>query len=450
MSENLISVKAEEELSRRWRRESEQYVRAINAFVDRGTTLGWDKVDSSQQPKDTREPMAEAVLAAVRRANAEGRAGETHERFPPAYEPFYKMLEANGQSLPTALLLDDGRIVARIGPEYQPGRVVLIDDLTLTPLPESVLDVGRSPNREYFAVARRTGVTIHRGWDGPEFAHLEWPTGDEGMSKKDEVELINGVPIITELIPFDDGERAILAGPDGIFVLTSHKSIRLFPTKAELREHFKWLGEEHPGDPLKVNLSMEHAAISPDGRWIAAGHQSSSHFVFDATSYKVVGEIGHASEYPHYAVFSTDSSMVAFNSCHFYNGKTIGIPLRLLPGLKTEPYEPDRRLIALESGSRVYAAAAKGDEIVVGDASGYLRAFDLKGTFRWQHFIGSSVGDIDLTRDARRMVVTTYAGFLCILDLDTGKPDPFSIGTATHREVRRWVFWKNEPNPLVW
>jgi hypothetical protein len=47
-------------------------------------------------------------------------------------------------------------------------------------------------------------------------------------------------------------------------------------------------------------------------------------------------------------------------------------------------------------------------------------------------------------------VVTTYAGFLCILDLDTGEPDPFAIGTATLRERRRLLFWEKEPRPLLW
>ena len=93
---------------------------------------------------------------------------------------------------------------------------------------------------------------------------------------------------------------------------------------------------------------------------------------------------------------------------------------------------------------------SKEDEFIIGNASGYLRAFDLKGNFRWQHFIGSSVGDIDVSRDGNRLVVTTYAGLLSVIDLDTGEADPFVIGTATHRERRRWLFWKKEPKPLIW
>lgn len=160
----------------------------------------------------------------------------------------------------------------------------------------------------------------------------------------------------------------------------------------------------------------------------------------------------HIEDYPHYAAFSADGSMIAFNSCHFYNGETIGLPTKLLPGIKikTDPYELDKRLVNLEDGSRVYAAVSRGDEFIIGDANGYLRAFDLQGSFRWQHFIGSTICDLDISRDERRLVATTYAGFLCILDLDTADADPFVIGTATHRERRRWLFWKKEPKPLIW
>jgi hypothetical protein len=155
------------------------------------------------------------------------------------------------------------------------------------------------------------------------------------------------------------------------------------------------------------------------------------------------------SEYPHYALFSNKSDMVALNSCHFYSGVTLGVPTSLLPGLKTEPYEPDPRMPILDDGARVYAGGFRKDEFIIGDADGYLRAFDRQGTRLWEHFIGSTIGSMDLSADGTKLIVTSYAGFLCFLDLDTGKSDPFAIGTSTHQERRRWLFWKAFP-PLVW
>jgi hypothetical protein len=426
----------EDELSRRWRQESQRYASAINAFVAHGLKVGWENVSESE-PKDARERMAQAVLGAVRRANKVGSIEGLRERFPPAHGPFLEALEENGQSLPVVLLLDDGRIAARIGAPYEQGRVVVINDRKLEWLPREIVTVGRSPNRKYFAVARESGVTIHRAWEGPITQSLRWPTGKEGVPRALKVKPIKDAPIVSRLIPFDDGSRALLVSPVGIFVLAPDRAVRLLPTEREMQEHF-----EH--------LSMEHGAISPDGRFVACGYQSSLHYVFDANTLSIVGEIGPVSEYPHYAAFSSNGTLIAFNSCHFYGGITIGVPTSLLPGLKTEPYEDDDRLVQLEEESRVYAAIFRGNEFVIGDASGYLRAFDVTGRFRWQHFIGSTVGDIDVSLDEKVLVVTTYAGFLSIIDMDTGTTDPFAISTTTHRERRRWLFWKKEPHPLIW
>lgn len=115
---------SEEELSRRWRDESKQYVSAINDFVRRGLKEGWENIDD-EEPKDTRQPMAEAVIEAVRRANQAGDIDDLHERFPRAHSPFWEMLEKNGQDLPVAVLLNDGRIIMRIGAPYESGQVVV-------------------------------------------------------------------------------------------------------------------------------------------------------------------------------------------------------------------------------------------------------------------------------------------------------------------------------------
>lgn len=142
--------------------------------------------------------------------------------------------------------------------------------------------------------------------------------------------------------------------------------------------------------------------------------------------------------------------MVAFNSCHMHRGGTIGVPTSLLPGLKTDQYYIDERFCLLEDQARVYAGVYRHDEFIIGDASGYLHAFDETGKSRWRHFIGSSIGDIDVSEDGKKLIVSTYAGFLCIIDMDTGQKDPFVIGNSTHQEKRRWLFWTNEENPLIW
>ena len=440
----------EDELSRRWNDETNRYVTAVNHFVEYGNSVGWEKVARSDEPKDTTAPMAVAVLDTIRRANESGQVSDLHDKFHRSHSPFFEMLGKNGQALPVAILLDDGRIVLRVGSPYETGHMVILKGDTADRLSPSIISVGRSPNREFFAVARSEGVFIQRGWDGPVSTVLKWPTGHEGVPHEYQTESIQGVPVITDLVPFNTGDRVLLVSPDGVFVMASDTICRLLPTVDQMREHFKWLSSEHPDQVLSYDLSMEHGAISPDGKLISAGHQSSLHYVFDSESYEIFAEIGPMSEYPHQVAFSADGRVIALNSCHFYYGKTIGLPVDLLPGITTAPYELDKRLLHLEDGSRVYSAVSRGDEFIIGDANGYLRAFDQQGKARWQHFIGSTVGDIDLSRDGRQLVVTTYAGFLCVLDLDTGKRDPSVIGNSTNHERRRWLFWKTEPRPLIW
>lgn len=195
---------------------------------------------------------------------------------------------------------------------------------------------------------------------------------------------------------------------------------------------------------------MGHGAVSPNGKLIAAGHQSSEHYIFDAENYTLIGQVAPEISYPHYAAFNSDATIIAFNSCHFYGGVTLGIETECLPDLTLNYADDDQRITMLEDGSRVYATACRGDELIVGDAHGYLRAVDWRGNIRWQYLIGSTIGAIDISVDGKQLVATTYAGFVCLIDLDTGEPDPFTFTTATHREKRRWLFWKSEKNPLAW
>ena len=110
----------------------------------------------------------------------------------------------------------------------------------------------------------------------------------------------------------------------------------------------------------------------------------------------------------------------------------------------------DERIVLLEDGSRVYAGASRHEELIIGDASGYVRAFSLSGERRWQQFSGSSVGSIDVSPDGRTMVATTCAGFLSNFQLDAGYQAPHQIGDGNHLEQRRWIFWKGEETALIW
>ena len=437
----------ENQSQQKWREKTLEYVDAVNQFVKTGLTKGWDQ--AGDEPADPgREELVQHLIDAIRQANSAGQTEQLRELWPPAHAPLISVLGENGQSIPVICILPDDSVLARIGSTYEEGKIVIIAGDSVQDV-EGEVFFGYCPNKKFFAFSKPEGVEIREGWNGSPVATCPWPTGLEGIPDGFEVNPNEKAPSPTRLIPFPDGQRVLLVSEDGIFVLSIDKAVRLLPTTEELQTHFEWSLEEYPDDELSMDLSMEHGAISHNGKWVAVGSQDSSHLLFDE-NLRLVGNIGQQSEYPHYAMFNTDDSMVAVNSCHFYNGVTLGVPTRLLPGLETEPYEDDERVQILEEGARVYAGTIRDGEFIIGDANGYVRAFDANGKPHWQLFIGSSVGDIDISADGKTLVVSTYAGYISIIKMDAGGQAPHQIGTSQHNEVRRWVFWRNEETPLIW
>ncbi len=149
------------------------------------------------------------------------------------------------------------------------------------------------------------------------------------------------------------------------------------PTPAEYGEQAdswsKKLLDASPG-----SLSMVHGAVSPRGDFVLAGWQGSRHLVFDE-QLEQVASVGPLCEYPDFAWFSTTGDLAAFNACSFYDGVSIAVPATALRGLDTAHHEKHPSVRVLDESARVYAAVARDDEFIIGDARGYLRAFDLRG-----------------------------------------------------------------------
>jgi hypothetical protein len=434
----------------RWQSKALGYAQAVNAYVARGMREGWDAV--GDEPQDEADAgLAQAAIKAVVEANRAGQTEQLREQWPPMHHLLMPLLKDNGQNISAVFVLEDGSFVARIGAPYELGRVIQVRDDQVQTI-EGFSHMGRSPDRRYFAYAREEGIEITEGWLGLRTSLCRWPTGLEGVPEGFAVNPLQEKPTPTKLIPLTDGQRALLVSSDGIWVLSAKEAVRLLPTTESMKEHFEWSQQEYPDDELTMDLSMEHGEVSPDGCWIAAGGQDSKHLIFDA-QLQLQGNIGHASEYPHYALFSSDSQMAIFNSCHFYNGETIAVQMRDLP-LTTNAYDEHEKTPTLESGARVYAAVHRttehGGQFIIGDASGYLRAFDHAGQSLWQHHLGSSFSAIDVSTDGKTLYAATYAGFISIMTLDAGHQRPCQIGNGNHFEQRRWLFWKKQPQPLIW
>lgn len=410
------------ELSEKWRSEGLRYAQEINGFVARGIASNWTNGEPEPAP-DTREEIVEAVLNEVRRANDEGNAGWLRNVFPPAWEPFRKTLDTRGQRIDGVVLLPDDLILLRTGDTK--GRYYRIDSYSFDTL-EGIHYVGIAPDKSWLAFATDDGVQLRRTWNGPIEVLLPWPNPTHPER-------------VTQLIASPRGNCALLVTPQGFSILKPDGAIRLSATDRDLEE----------GEEPDYMLSMEHGAISRDGRYFVVGHQCSNHLVFDENG-QLIADIGPHCEYPHFALFDYENAHLLANSCHLYNGETISVPVESLEGLKTSPYEDDERILLCSGGERVYAAVARPGEFIVGDAYGYVRAYDQDGKLVWQHFMGSTISGMDISADGKTLVIASYAGIVALIDLDTGAADPFQIGTATHRERFRWLFWKKEESPLLW
>lgn len=426
-----------------WKDRATEYARQMNAFLAEGESQDWENPGDPPTVDEDRT-LAEAALAAVRQANQAGTHADLREQWPPVQELLLPLLDENGQDIPALFSLDDGGFVARIGPSYQTGRVVQVHGDTASTV-DGIQHVGRSPNRRYFALSSEQGVRVTDGWLGEEVCFCSWPTGLEGVPHGAKVEPLAAPPVPEVLIPFPDGKRVLLGCEEGVFVLAPTEIVRLLPRPDHIREQCAGSPEE----AISLNDSMTHAALSPDGLWIAAGSQCYGHYIFDR-DLQPTAEIGPLSEYPHYACFSSDSQTVILNSCHFYHGATLAVNAADWPGLDTPRYEPTPKTRLVEGMSRVYTAVHRKDEFIIGNANGDLRAFSDDGTLRWYHRVGSTLTALDLSPDGRHLYAASCAGWVVRIALDTHTPASHEIGSGHHSEERRWLFWKGEPDALVW
>ncbi|NIF18814.1 hypothetical protein [Pantoea sp. Cy-639] len=429
-----------------WRQAIVGYAEAINRYVAQGRAHGWDDLEEPEAPAigHLLDAWQAALLAINRPDTAEQQRQLFREAWPPAHLPLVPLLDEQAQGIGHLLLLDDGSVLARVGMPHERGQVLRIDSQGTTPV-IGVEHFGRCPQRRYFALGNAEGVRITEGWGGPMVARLAWPNGLEGLPAGYPFEPLDLPPTPTTLTPFPDGKRALLVSADGIFILASEGATRLLPRQGDILDDLR---QGVDPDDVALGLSMEHAALSPDGRLIALGEQCGRHLVLDERLLPLA-EIGPASEYPHFALFNQRGDQLILNACHFYQGGTVGVRVDDLAGLDTAHYSDDPRTPLLQDGARLYAGVARDGEYIVGDAHGYLRAFGEDGREHWQHYLGSTISAMDISADGRSLVAASHAGFISLIALDSARPD-WQIGTGEHAEVRRWICWRGFDRPLAW
>lgn len=411
-----------------WNERGEAYARAVNEMVAFAEKEGWDQW-TGPDPEDNREHLASEVIGLLKTANSRNEVESFREAYPPAHLPLIAHIEKQGQYLGMLTFIEKEKILFFSGTSYEPRKAYLLDGGRVSLLEAPLEAAGRSLQGNVFVLATADRFVTTQGWEGPvirEFTRRE----SAGLG-------------ITGIRPFNDGHKILLTTPEGIFLVSETEEQRIHPLPDDEDPDPEATDEERYG------IDMENAALSHDNRYIVVADQDSDHHVLDSAGRRT-GSVGPQSSYPHYCLFSADDRQLITNSCHFYNGITIGVAADALEGIAVAAYTESDAYTLIDEEMRVYAGVAVSDYYILGDAYGYIKAIGMDGKKRWRHFLGSTISGITVSDDGRTLWVGTYAGILHQLQLGKGNRDAHTIGNGGHYEDFRLLVWKEEPEVLRW
>lgn len=418
---NLFNNK-KSDIQEEWNSKGEHYATEINKMVEFGEKNGWENW-KGKEPEDQRAHLAEEVIRQLKQANIEKNVAHFRDQFPPSHAPIISFLEKQSQSIEQLHFINEQKIVFLTGTAYQKRQAYLLDNDQTTALDPTINAIGKSKQNNIFAIATESKISTFKGWEGAlinEFVLSE--TAKLG---------------ITELIPFNDGNKILVVTSEGIFLISKNEEKLIHPLNEENEE--EWSSD----------IDMENATLSNDNTYIVVGDQCDDHRILDSEG-NTLGHIGPQSSYPHFCLFSKDDSQLITNSCHFYNGVTIGVDSERLIGAEIEAYSESDDYTLIDEEMRVYAGLATRNYYILGDAYGNVRASDKDGNKIWRHFLGSTISGMAISDDEQTLWVGSSSGMLHKLILGKGHRDTHTVGNGNHYEEFRLLIWKNEPQIWKW
>lgn len=406
------------DLQKQWCEQGENYAKAVNEMVAYAKQYGWDNY-KGEEPEDKRSHLAQAVFDKLKKANLENKVDEFRGKFPPAHIPFVSMFEEKSQVIRLITVIDENRVIFFAGSEWGDYKVYLIDDDKISELDNQITAIGKAKKGNIFAIAFNDKILIKECWDGD-------------VIKNFERKITANFPI-TNITPFNNGEKILLVSSNGIYLIGDNEEKLL-----------NYGLSDDEDDEYRNELDMEHGALSNDNRYIAVGDQCSNHAILDNNG-ELITDFYPMSSYPHFCEFSKDDTQLIVNSCHFYNGVTNGIDMQNFKTLDKEDELP-----IIDDGMRVYTGIAIDDYYILGDAYGYIRAVDKMGKELWQHFLGSTISGMAICDNGKTLWVGAYSGFLHKLSLNKPYRDTHTIGTGDLFEEFRLIVWQNEEQIWRW
>jgi hypothetical protein len=415
------------DVQKEWNEKGAAYGTGINEMVAFGETHGWDKWEG-EEPVDEREHLADEVVRLLREANETGTVAEFREAFPPSYSPLIEYIQQNKQNIELFSFIGGDKIVFFVTAYQQEPQGYILDGSKLMELAPSIRAIGRSKKNEVFAILEGNTLTTTQGWQGE-------------MISSFNVDMLKDAAI-TQLMPFNDGKTVLFVSPYGIYLISTEGAKLIHPEREE---------DDHEDDEdlyASISLSMENADISNDNRYIVVADQDSSHRVLNASG-EQAGEIGPQSSYPHFCLFASNDDQLITNSCHFYEGVTIGADASKLDGIAIEAYEESDEYVVIDEGMRVYAGVAADGYYILGDAQGYIKGINKDGKLLWRHYLGSTINGMCLSDDGKTLWVGSYSGMVHKLRLGAGHRDTHTIGNGNHYEDFRLILRKGK-SALLW
>lgn len=408
--------KKSKNIQEEWNTKGEKYATEVNMMVEFGENNGWENW-KGKEPEDKREHLADEIISLLKKANIEGKTDEFRVSFPPSHLPLINFIEKQSQSIEQLHFIENQKIIFLVGTSYQKRQAYILNNDKVIELDSRINAIGKSKKGNVFAIATQNKITTTQGWEGniiKEF-HLS-ETAYFG---------------ITELIPFNDGSKILLVTSEGIYILSEDGEILIHPTNDENEEDWT------------PNIDMENATLSNDNEFIVVGDQCFDHRIFDGNG-KLIGTIGPQSSYPHFCLFSKDGKQLITNSCHFYNGVTIGVDTDKLNGIEIEAYEESKDYKTIDEEMRIYVGISTTNYYILGEAYGYIKAFDKNGKKIWRHFLGSTISGMAISDDENTLWIGSSSGILHKLHLGKGHRDKHTLGNGNHYEEFRLLIWKNE------
>ncbi len=240
-----------------------------------------------------------------------------------------------------ALYADDGSILVRAAMTAHRIREDRIEALP------SVTAFGRSRDRKQMALAYADRIDVRQGLDGVTHTVIAIPTT---------------IGTIKTLEVFPNGERLLVVSESGVWLVSSRGIENIHPAEHGV-----------------------HAALSPDGRFIACGDRDSLHriFVMEAGRFVLGAEVEPASPHPSHALFHDDGSHLCLSACDGASSSSLGLELDVLGAKKKKALRiaaGDYRVKTLSEGRCISSGVSTEDGYMLGDRDGDVWAVGFDGT----------------------------------------------------------------------